>query len=96
MVIAAADRRKRGRPKTRELLLPVPFPAALLRPAALVRGDKAGGEAGAAGAAVDVLCLPSPDWLKHRLTVTGPTAELAHVSGRRSRARRHSLASERG
>ena len=56
----------------------MPFPAALLRPAALVRGDEAGGDgAGAAGSAMDVLCLPSPDWLKHRLTVTGPAAELA-------------------
>ena len=76
--IAAANRRKRGRPKTRELSLPVPFPAALLRPAAFVRADEEVGEGeGAPGSGVDVPCLPSPDWLKHRLTVTGPTAELA-------------------
>jgi len=56
----------------------VPFPAALLRPTALARGAEAVGDGeGTAGAAADVLCLPSPDWLKHRLTVTGPSAELA-------------------
>ncbi|HTW28016.1 MAG TPA: hypothetical protein VME92_12870 [Acetobacteraceae bacterium] len=55
----------------------MPLPAAL-RPAVLVRADEAGGDGeGAAGAAADVLCLASPDWLKHRLTVTGPSAELA-------------------
>ena len=56
----------------------MPFPAALLRPAGLVRrAEEVGDGQGAAGAAADVLCLASPDWLKHRLTVTGPTAELA-------------------
>jgi len=56
----------------------VPFPAGLLRSAALIRGTEGVGDGeGAAGATAAVLCLPSPDWLKHRLTVTGPTAELA-------------------
>ena len=73
---AATGTRLRGRPKTREPSPPMPFPVALVRSAASVVGDKAGGE-GATVAGVDVLCLPSPDWLKHRLTVTGPTAALA-------------------
>ena len=57
---------------------PAPFPAALLRPAALVGAAEAVGDGeGTAVPAADVLCLASPDWLKHRFTVTGPSAELA-------------------
>ncbi len=37
-----------------------------------------GSPAAAGGiAATNILCLPSPDWLTHRLTVTGPIASVA-------------------
>jgi len=53
-------------------------PAVLLRPAAAPGG--AGTRADATtpgGPAPEALCLPSPDWLKHLLAVSGPAADLA-------------------
>lgn len=72
--VAAASGRKRGRPKTGDAAASMPF-LPFVPPAPPVRGDTTGGEG--AGAVPEVLCLPSPDWLKHRLVVTGPAADLA-------------------
>jgi hypothetical protein len=51
------------------------FSAALLRPTVLGGGAARRGDG--AGAIADMLYLPSPDWLKHQLTVSGPRTELA-------------------
>lgn len=75
---APGERRPRGRPKTQDLSPAAPFPATLLRPTIPVRGaGPHGAEAGSSSSAAEALYLPSPDWLKHRFTVSGPAAELA-------------------
>jgi len=80
----APAKRPRGRPRDQILPAPLSFPAALLAPAAVSppvsqprRGGPAGGDTAHAGAIDAVLCLPNPDWLAHRLTVSGPMATLA-------------------
>lgn len=54
---------------------PTPFPAALLRGVRRTADGATGEGVGASSPAA--LCLPSPDWLRHRLTVGGPADELA-------------------
>jgi len=68
---ARTAKRLPGRPRTPEL---PSFPFAPPRTTGPLWGRD---EDGAKGLAVEVLCLPSPDWLKHRLTISGPEAELA-------------------
>jgi hypothetical protein len=78
-----AAKRPRGRPRGQTLPPPLAFPAALLPPAAATRvipqgtGLAGSDTANAARAAKAVLCLPTPDWLAHRLTVAGAAAALA-------------------
>ena len=69
---AATKQRPRGRPKTA-----TPFPAGLLRATVPVRDVRIRGDAVSAAAdAPEVLCLPSPDWLRHELKVSGPIPDL--------------------
>jgi len=53
------------------------LPAALLRPAIAAGRAETCANATQPGGSTEALCLPSPDWLKHRLVVSGPAVDLA-------------------
>ena len=82
---AAPPKRPRGRPRARPPPPAAPFPPALLRARSSRASDPGNGRAGEDGKQIapapagepEALCLPSPDWLRHTLEVSGPTDALA-------------------